>query len=97
MPVPKIVRARPVATWLAIRLSVRTAKISEASAPANIAASAPSAGTPVVYPHRETGDRADQHHALDAEIEDAGLFDHQLAERGDEERRRRTGDRHQDR
>jgi hypothetical protein len=28
----------------------------------------------------EAGDRADDHHALDAEVEDAGLLDHELAD-----------------
>jgi hypothetical protein len=31
--------------------------------------------------------RADQHHALDAEIEYAGLFGHQFTERGENQRR----------
>ncbi len=35
----------------------------------------------------ETADRPDQHHALDAEIEHAGLFDHQLAKPRKQDRR----------
>ncbi len=36
---------------------------------------------------RETGHRPDQHHAFDAQIEDAGAFDHSFAERRIDQRR----------
>ena len=44
--------------------------------------------------HRDDG--ADQHHALDAEIEHAALFDHQFAERGEQDGGRRSRHGHQD-
>ena len=40
----------------------------------------------------EAADRAHDHHALDAEVEDAGALGHQFAERGEEQRRRRDDD-----
>src|SRR3546814_10810752 len=45
----------------------------------------------------EGADGTDDHHALEAEVEDAGLLHHQLAERGEEQRRRGTDDGQQDR
>ena len=46
---------------------------------------------------RESGHGARQHHALDAEVEDARFFHDELAERGVEQRRRGAddGDQHQ--
>ena len=43
---------------------------------------------PVIEGDGEAGDGADQHHALDAEIEDAALFDDEFAGRGKQDRRR---------
>src|SRR3546814_10929538 len=40
----------------------------------------------------EGADGTDDHHALEAEVEDAGLLHNQLAERGEEQRRRGTDD-----
>src|SRR3546814_20598325 len=45
----------------------------------------------------EGADGTDDHHALEAEVEDAGLLHHQLAERGEEQRRRGTDEGQQDR
>ena len=42
----------------------------------------------VVEGDGEAGHRADQHHALDAEIEHAALLDHEFAGRGEQDRRR---------
>ena len=42
----------------------------------------------VVEGDGEAGHRADQHHALDAEIEHAALLNHQFARRGEQDRRR---------
>ncbi len=42
---------------------------------------------------RESGDRADEHHAFDAEIEHAALFDDEFAGRGQQDRGRHVHDR----
>ena len=44
----------------------------------------------------ERGHGAREHHALDPEVQHARLLDHQLAERGEQERRRGADHRHQD-
>ena len=81
-PMPKIVRARPVATWLASRVSVSTAKISASAAcPPGPPAAMPRMALPVRQRDGEAGDGADQHHALDTEIEHAGALHHELADR----------------
>ena len=46
---------------------------------------------------RKGAHRADQHHALDAEVEDPGFLGHQLAEGREQQRRRRGDHRDQDR
>src|ERR1700722_12031129 len=46
-PMPRIVSARPVATWLTARPSVITAKISDSNVPATIPQSAPRTIEPV--------------------------------------------------
>ena len=71
-PTPKIVSARPVATWLASSDSVSTPKISAISAPASAPATMPSQRCRWSTRDGEGGDRARQHHALDAEVEHAG-------------------------
>ena len=45
---------------------------------------------------REAGNGADDHHAFDAEVEHTGLFDHQFADRGEDQRRRGDDDAEQD-
>ncbi len=94
-PVPKIASASPAAYWFVRNVSASTPKMSEASAPPMIAARMASGiGNPANEVQTPTS-RADQHHPLDPEIEHAGFFDHQLAERGENQWCRRyhgTGD-----
>ena len=47
-PIPKIVSARPVATWLAVSDSVSTAKTMAAATPAASAATSPSVVLPLL-------------------------------------------------
>src|SRR5580692_1190623 len=49
MPMPRIVKARPVATWLTARPSVISAKISDISAPATMPQIAPTMIEPVSH------------------------------------------------
>ena len=66
----------------------------EDAAPASAAAITPTQGAQiaevgaVVERHGEAGHRADQHHALEPEIEHAALLDHEFAGRGEQDRRR---------
>ena len=46
----------------------------------------PPGATPGLVHRQEPDDGADQHHPLDAEVDDAGPLGHDLAERGEEER-----------
>ena len=86
---PKMVKARPVATWLASSVRVSTPKPSAITSPAAGAGEDPQRGAAGDDGNAEGGDGAHQHHALDAEVEDAGLLDHQFAERREQERCRR--------
>jgi hypothetical protein len=83
-----MVSARPVATWLAESDSVRKPKISAAAAAASAAQSDSQPMVPGDQHYRHGDHRADQHHALDAEVEDTGFLHHQLAQRGQQDRRR---------
>ena len=94
-PTPRIVSARPVATWLAARPSVRTPKTPPAPAPARMPQSAPTRVEPRDVGAGEAAGGADDHHALDAEIEHAGALDDQFAGRR-EQQRRRGGDHRQE-
>ncbi len=49
-------------------------------------------GSPAMKVIGEAGDRAEQHHALDAEIEDAALLDDEFAGRRQQDRRRDVDD-----
>ena len=91
-PRPSSVSARPVATWLVTSVSVRKPNSSENSAPTMIAANDAEPGRAGGERDGETGHRAHDHHALDAEVEHAGALDDQLAQRSDEQRRRCGGD-----
>ena len=71
-PEAEKVSARPVATWLATKIRVSTPKSSAISAPAMIAASEAEQRRAGDEGGAEAGHRAHDHHALDAEIEDAG-------------------------
>ena len=60
--------------------------------PASAAATMPSEALPVVTVTAKAVTAPDQHHALDAEVEDARALDHELAERGEQQRRRGADD-----
>ena len=98
---PKIASARPVATWLEPSVNTRKPNRSEDAAPATAAASTPNHGATcpeiraVVERHGEAHDRADQHHALDAEVDDPALLGHELARGGKQDRRRHRDDGHE--
>ena len=96
-PMPKIVSASPVATWLAVSDSVSTAKTIAVTMPASAAATRPETRAAGAVGDGETRDRAAQHHALDAEIEHAALLDHELPQRRQQDRRRGRDQRHHDR
>ena len=93
-PMPKIVSASPVATWFEPRVSARTANSIEDSAPANAAGATPTHDAAVaevgaeIEGDGEGGDGADQHHALDAEVDDAALLHDELARRREQDRGR---------
>ena len=84
-PRPRSVSARPVATWLETRMSVRTPN----------SAAMRHTGSDGCEIRRDRGageegcaeaaDRAHHHHALDAEIEDARAFGHQFAQRREQQ------------
>ena len=96
-PTPKIDSARPEATWLAISVSVRKAKIERhqrAGGDARERAQRRAAG---VVRRREAGDRADGHDALGAEVQHARLLGDELAQRGEDERRAGDDGRDEDR
>ncbi len=95
-PRPNSVNARPEATWLATKISVTTAKSAAMIMPATIAGEHAERRIAGIEGDREGGDRPHRHHAFHAEIEDAGALRHQLAERRDQERRRRRDDGQQD-
>ena len=85
-PRPKRVSARPVATWLRAGTGSSTPKSSASAAPASAAGDEAERRAAGGHGGGEAGDGADDHHALDAEVEHAGLLDHQLADGGEEER-----------
>ena len=82
---PKIVSARPVATWFASSESVSTPNASAIRSAGERAGGDAEPGAAGGHGDREGGHRAGQHHALDAEVEHARLLDHELAERGVEQ------------
>src|SRR5262249_33978217 len=81
MPVPRIVSASPVATWLACSEIVSTPKASAASEPASTPARTAS-------PRPPRGARADEPRPLHAEVEDARALGDELPERGEHQRDR---------
>ena len=93
-PMPKIVSARPVATWLEPSVSTSTANSIDEAAPARAAHEDAEPrrqradAVAISQGDGEAGHRADQHHALDAEIEHAALLDHEFAGRREQDRRR---------
>ena len=52
--------------------------------------------SPVILAGDEAAHRADRHHALDAEVEDARALRDQFAERGEQQRRRGRDDGEED-
>ena len=72
-------QGEPAGTCAARKVSESTAKNSENSAPPTKPPTKPSAVAAGDDRRHEAADRADQHHALDAEIEDTGLLDDEFA------------------
>ena len=68
---------------------VRKPNTSDNATPAAAAAMNPTVSLPLAQRGGETGHRTDQHHAFNAEIEDAGSFDNGFAERCVDQRRGR--------
>jgi hypothetical protein len=70
---------------LVASVSARKANSSENSAPMTIAARNADPGRSGQVSRAEAGDRAHDHHALDAEVQHAGALDHQFADGGDQQ------------
>ena len=88
-PMPKIDSARPVATWLAMqRQRQHGEQQRQRRARQDAAERCRAHGDAGGQRDAEAGDRADQHHAFDAEIQDAGFLGDQLAQGGEHQRRR---------
>ena len=88
----RIVSASPDTVWLTRIVIVANPCSSAPSAPAAIAASERDASAPTIPGRPRVGgvrpaDGAEQHHALDAEVEHAGALGEHLAQRGEEDRR----------
>ncbi len=73
-PTPQNMRARPLASWLARRVMTRNAKIMLKSAPASAPAATPASRAARLHHGGEGRHRAHQHHALEAEVHDAGAL-----------------------
>ncbi len=86
-PTPNSDSARPVATWFASSESVNTAKTIDNADPAAMPARTPSHGSARRRGDRKRSDGSDEHHPFDAEIQYAGLFGDELAQRREDERR----------
>ena len=70
-PTPKIVRARPEATWLATRVIVRKAKTSAIPVPRQQSDTDPEPRAAGLRRYREGRDRTYEHHAFHAEVKDS--------------------------
>ena len=79
-PTPTSVSARPLTTWSAWKWMVMTPWRRLSRPPASMATSSPSHGLPVDDDGREAGHRADEHHALDAQVQDPGALGEDLAD-----------------
>ena len=79
--------ARPEATWLALRTTVRRPNRAERARPAAGPGRRAHQRRAGLHRHREAGGRAQHHHALDAEVEHAGALGDEFAERRDHQRR----------
>ena len=96
-PRPNRVSASPVATWLDTRDWVRKPKSRDMPTPA------PNRGCDTEHRGagdvggRESSDRPHDHHPLEAEVEHAGTFRHELADRSQQKRRGCGDDCHQNR
>ena len=84
-PMPRKVSASPDTIWSAWKWMHTMACSSASSAPAPIAASRPSHGLPVVEADPEAGQRAHEHHPLDAQVDDPGALREDLAERREQQ------------
>ena len=97
-PRPRSVSARPVGDLVGDEGQGEDARrASDSAMPAEMAARTPSTRRAGDEGGAEAADGAHHHHALDAEIEDAGALDHQLAEGGEQQRRRGRDDGEDDR
>ena len=91
-PVPKIVRTSPAGTCAARKLSARMLNSSENSAPPIMPPRDPDRRASGFHRESEAADGADEHHALDAEVEHAGFLDDEFPGGGQKQRRRRDDD-----
>ena len=86
-PVPRNVSARPETTWSARNEMVITAWTRLSRPPASIATSDAEPRVAGRDAGREPGDRAEEHHPLDPEVQDAGALGEDLADRREEQDR----------
>ena len=86
----------PETCWLTPKTTVSSAMTRPASAPTAIAATQPEPQTAGEIGGGEADHGAEQHDALDAEIEHAGALVDELAEGGEEQRRRDADDRREE-
>ena len=87
-PMPRIVSANPVATWLTASPSVISAKISDEQRAGEDAAKGADRDRAGVQRAAEAAGGADDHHAFDPEIEHARALGHEFAGGRDQQRRR---------
>ena len=80
-----MVSASPVAVWFACNVSEITANSSASAIPATSAASTPIEVIPVSFAVAKAGDGAGQHHAFDAEVQNADFLDDQFPGRGEQQ------------
>ena len=91
---PRMVSARPVATWLTASPSVSAPKTADIATPATMPQQRADQGRAGEIGAGKAAGRAHDHHALDAEIEHAGALDDEFAGRR-QQQRRRCGDHRQ--
>jgi hypothetical protein len=80
-PPPNSDSASPVAYWLVLSQITRPPKMAASSAPAAMPAAKPATAAAGVHHRGKTGQRGAQHHAFGAQVDDAGLFVDQQAQR----------------
>ena len=86
-PMPKMVSARPVATWLASSVRVSTAKISASAAPARAAATRPSVWLPVTRVTAKPVTAPASIMPSTPRFSTPDALDHELAQGGEQQRR----------